>query len=146
MLGNLLLVTAKPTHRWHAVHAQAFTHPEKTIVKGPLHVKHHGLGGVGGGGDTTPPGNPGGPGTPGPGAPTTGGSRGPTTGAGPNIPRDDGGFLMIVVGEPGPADTGYDDTTPVQLGLIAIDADGNQEGEITWVASHDLLKLGALRF
>ena len=33
---------------WHAVHAQAFTHPEKTIGKGPLHVKEHGLGGVGG--------------------------------------------------------------------------------------------------
>ena len=48
MLGALLLVVAKPTHRWHAVHAQAFTHPEKTIAKGPLHVKDHGLGGVGG--------------------------------------------------------------------------------------------------
>jgi hypothetical protein len=56
-------------------------------------------------------------------------------GAGPLIPRPDGGFMGIVVGEPDPfAVPGYDDRTPTQLGLASFSATGEQEGGIKWVA------------
>jgi hypothetical protein len=35
--------------RRHTVRTQAFTSPDKTIMKGPIHVKDHNMGGVGGG-------------------------------------------------------------------------------------------------
>jgi len=58
-------------------------------------------------------------------------------GAGPLLPRPDGGFLGLIVGEPAPIVAGYDDTIPVEVGLVRFDASGNQEGDIVWVASHD---------
>lgn len=55
--------------------------------------------------------------------------------AGPIIARDGGGFLGIFVGEPPPGGAGYDDTTPVQLGLVSYDASGARLGGVVWVAS-----------
>ncbi|MEM7155245.1 MAG: hypothetical protein AAF799_20520 [Myxococcota bacterium] len=58
-------------------------------------------------------------------------------GAGPLVARPGGGFLSLIVGEPDPIVGGYDDTIPTQLGLLRFDADGQSEGDITWVAGDD---------
>jgi len=57
-------------------------------------------------------------------------------GAGPLIPRDGGGFLGLLVGEPLPLSSTYDDTVPTQIGLVSYDTEGEQVGEVRWIASN----------
>lgn len=61
----------------------------------------------------------------------TGGSIRIKGGAGPLVPREGGGFLGLLVGEPTMTeDPEY--TSPTQIGLVTLDATGEQEGEIRW--------------
>ena len=55
-------------------------------------------------------------------------------GAGPIVARDGGGFLGIIVAEPPPRGAGYDSTTPTELGLVTVDAEGALVGDVNWIA------------
>ncbi|MEM6291005.1 MAG: hypothetical protein AAGA54_07050 [Myxococcota bacterium] len=61
----------------------------------------------------------------------TGGSIRIKGGAGPLVPRDTGGFLGLIVGDPTMTpDPDY--ASPTQIGLVGFDAEGDPTGEIRW--------------